>query len=159
MKMLMQFLCLIIFAIAMQCVSMKQAPAVAMDENVITAEDEGYIGEDIISTIGNGRSPESRNYSPVHKEAIAREAARLDAQRNVIEICRNLTLLTDQTVDSSAFASTSVCRELSSLTKKAKVKKSRCRPDGEAVECKVVIRIERKGIKKDCDRAIAELAK
>ena len=43
--------------------------------------------------------------------------------------------------------------------KGAKVKKANCKPEGDIVGCKVLMEIQKKGIKKDCELAMAELAK
>jgi hypothetical protein len=131
---------------------------ISQGEGSVDSLEEGFIGEDKLIVKGDGVSPKG-NYTSLQKEAMAKEAARIDGQRKVIEICRGANIQAAATVDSFALAGSAVGKDLAGRMKGAKVKKANCKPEGDQVGCKVLMEIQKKGIKKECELAMAELAK
>ncbi|MCS6971848.1 MAG: hypothetical protein NZL89_02395 [Leptospiraceae bacterium] len=131
---------------------------ISQGEGSTDSEEEGFVGEDKLLVKGDGVSPAGLT-TQLQKEAAAKEAARMDAQRKVIEICRGANIQAAATVDNFALAGSAVGKDLVGRLKGAKVKKANCKPDGDRVGCKVLMEIYKKGIKKECEMAMAELAK
>jgi hypothetical protein len=131
---------------------------ISQGEGSVDSLEEGFIGDDKLIVKGDGVSPKG-NYTSLQKEAMAKEAARIDGQRKVIEICRGANIQAAATVDSFALAGSAVGKDLAGRMKGAKVKKANCKPEGDQVNCKVLMEIYKKGIKKECELAMAELAK
>lgn len=131
---------------------------ISQGEGSVDSLEEGFIGEDKLIVKGDGVSPKGLT-STLQKEAAAKEAARIDAQRKVIEICRGANVQAAATVDNFALAGSAVGKDLQGRMKGAKVKKANCKPEGDIVGCKVLMEVEKKGIKKECELAMAELAK
>ena len=131
---------------------------ISQGEGSVDSLEEGFIGEDKMILKGDGVSPEGMK-TALQKEAAAKEAARTDGQRKVIEICRGANIQAATTVDNFALAGTAIGKELMGRVKGAKVTKANCKPDGDRVGCKVLMEIQKKGVKKDCELAMAELAK
>ena len=136
----------------------KKLTDIDQGEGSVSALEEGFVGEDKLVVKGDGVSPKGMTTS-LQKEAAAKEAARIDGQRKVIEICRGANIQAAATVDNFALAGSAVGKDLAGRMKGAKVKKSNCKPDGDVVGCKVLMEIEKKGIKKDCELAMSELQK
>jgi len=131
---------------------------ISQGEGSVDSLEEGFIGEDKLIVKGDGISPKGLT-SSLQKEAAAKEAARIDGQRKVIEICRGANIQAAATVDNFALAGSAVGKDLAGRMKGAKVKKANCKPENDIVGCKVLMEIEKKGIKKDCELAMAELSK
>lgn len=131
---------------------------ISQGEGSVDALEEGFQGEDKLIVKGDGVSADGAKTN-LQKEATAKEAARIDGQRKVIEICRGANVQAAATVDNFKLAGSAVGKDLQGRLKGAKVKKSNCKPDGDTIGCKVLMEVEKKGIKKECELAMAELAK
>ena len=144
--------------LATYCGGTKGLQDVSQGEGSVDSLEEGFIGDDKLIVKGDGISPAGLK-SSLQKEAAAKEAARIDGQRKVIEICRGANMQAAATVENNQLAGSAIGKDLAGRIKGAKVKKSNCKPDGELMGCKVIMEIEKKGIKKDCELAMGELAK
>jgi hypothetical protein len=144
--------------LATYCGSTKGMQDISQGEGSVDSLEEGFIGDDKLVVKGDGISPTGLK-SSLQREAAAKEAARIDGQRKVIEICRGANIQAAATVDNFALAGSAVGKDLAGRMKGAKVKKANCKPEGDIVGCKVLMEIEKKGIKKDCELAMAELSK
>lgn len=144
--------------LATYCGNTKGLTDISQGEGSVDSLEEGFQGDDKLIVKGDGVSPIGMKTN-LQKEAAAKEAARIDGQRKVIEICRGANIQAAATVDNFALAGSAVGKDLAGRMKGAKVKKANCKPDGEQVGCKVLMEIEKKGIKKDCELAMSELQK
>ena len=148
---------------AANCSSTKGLQDTSLGDKVTDSVDsmeDGFIGEDKLIVKGDGSSPaQAAGLTNLQKEATAKEAARMDAQRKVIEVCRGANVQAAATVDNFALAGSAVGKDLAGRMKGAKVKKSTCGKDGDRMSCKVLMEVEKKGLKKDCELAMGDLAK
>ncbi|HRP69873.1 MAG TPA: hypothetical protein PLY93_10115 [Turneriella sp.] len=140
------------------CGGTKGMQDISQGEGSIDEIEGGFIGDDKLIVKGAGVSKKGVKTS-LQKEATAKEAARMDAMSKVIEICRGANMQAAATVENAELANSVIGKDLAGRIKGAQVKKSNCKPDGEYVGCKVIMEITKKGIKKDCELAMADLAK
>lgn len=140
------------------CATTKNTNATSQVPETISFAEVGFIGEDILAVTGDGMSKEGLK-TPEQKMATAKEAARMDARTKMIEICRGTGGLGCGTVDNFALAGSAIGKDLAGQIKKAKIKRSECKPDGDQIGCKVLMIIEKPGIKKECEQTMLELAK
>jgi len=131
---------------------------ISQGEGSVTELEEGFMGEDKLIVKGDGVSKEGVK-TRLQKEATAKLAARMDAESKVLSICRGANVQMAATVTDAQLAGTAIGKDLAGRLKGAKVKKSNCLPDGELIGCKVIMEIEKKGIKKDCELAMGDIAK
>ncbi len=137
--------------------STKGMQDISQGEGSVDEMEGGFVGEDKLIVKGVGVSKEGLR-TQLQKEGTAKEAARMDAMSKVIEICRGANMQAAATVENNQLAGSAIGKDLKGRIKGAKVKKSNCNPDGELMGCKVIMEIEKKGIKKDCELAMGELA-
>jgi hypothetical protein len=131
---------------------------ISQGEGSVDSLEEGFVGEDKLIVKGDGVSGPNLK-TALQKEAAAKLAARIDGQTKVLDICRGANIQAAATVDNFQLAGSAVGKDLQGRMKGAKVKKANCKPDGEQVTCKVLMEIEKKGIKKDCELAMSDLQK
>ncbi len=143
--------------LATYCNSTKGLQDISQGEGSVDSLEEGFIGEDTLIVKGDGISPTGLK-SSLQKEAAAKEAARIDGQRKVIEICRGANIKAAATVSNFELQGSAVGKDLAGRMKGAKVKKANCKPENDIVGCKVIMEIKKKGIKKECELAMEELS-
>lgn len=140
------------------CASKNAGLNSAQAEISISSNDEGFLNEDTLAVMGSGVSSGSAR-TPLQKRATAKESARMDAQQKVVELCRGISPLFCGVVDNWQLASSAVGKELVQHMKRGKIKKLQCKDEGDQIGCKVLMVIEQKGIKRDCELAMSELAR
>ena len=140
---------LALFAIAFlatYCGGAKAIDNISQGEGSVDEMEGGFVGEDKLIVKGVGVSKEGVK-TQLQKEGTAKEAARMDAMSKVIEVCRGANIQAAATVENNQLAGSAIGKDLAGRIKGAKVKKSNCKPDGELMGCKVIMEIEKKGIK------------
>jgi len=151
-----KFLILIVFAMT-NCTSSKPVIDNRSDgaEN-ISLDEQGFRDDNTLAVIGSGVSKEGLK-KPLQIEATAKESARMDAMSKVAEMCRGPMPAGCGVWEQSHFGSSAVAKDLAGRIKGTKPRKIKCVPEGERISCRVLLIIEKKGIKKDCELARSEM--
>jgi len=131
---------------------------ISQGEGSVDEIEGGFVGDDKLVVKGVGVSKKGVTTN-LQKEGTAKEAARMDAMSKVIEVCKGANIQAAATVENNELAGSAIGKDLQGRLKGAQIKKSNCKPDGDRIGCKVIMEIVKKGIKKECDLAVSELAK
>lgn len=114
---------------------------------------EGYAGDNAYVVSGRGLSAGGLK-SPVQAEASAAQLARASAQQNFIEACRGL-----MPAGGGCREPSSTLREVAGALKSAKLVHKQCERIAEQspeFSCRIILRIEKKQLKKLCEKVREE---